>query len=79
MEKVSKIKKSLWMRRVDFTKIRDALQFVSEHNGQLRAKDLEKLGIDKGFFRRKNGQPFSRTTMPSLIRHQQSESAAMVS
>ena len=63
MEKVSKIKKSLWMRRVDFTKIRDALQFVSEHNGQLRAKDLEKLGIDKGFFRRKNGQPFSRTTM----------------
>lgn len=63
MEKMSKIRKSLWMRRVDFSKIRDALQFISQHNGQLRAKDLESLGIDRGFFRRENGEPFSRTTM----------------
>jgi hypothetical protein len=63
MAKVSKFRKSLWMRRVDFSKIRDALQFLSEHNGQLRAKDLESLGIDRGFFRRENGGPFSRTTM----------------
>jgi len=63
MEKVSKIRKSLWMRYVDLSKIRDALQLVSDHNGQLRAKDLETLGIEMGFFRRENGEPFSRTTM----------------
>jgi hypothetical protein len=63
MEKMIKNRKSLWMRRVDFGKIRDALQLVSEYNGQLRAKDLEDLGAERGFFRRENGEPFSRTTM----------------
>lgn len=56
-------RKSLWMRRVNFSKIKDALQLVEEYNGRLRAKDLETLGIKRGFFRREDGEPFSRTTM----------------
>lgn len=63
MEKMSKKRKSLWMRYVDFGKVRNALCLVSDHNGQLRAKDLEVLGIERGIFRRENGKPFSHTTM----------------
>lgn len=60
---MSKTRKSLWMRYIDFRKIRDALRLVSEHDGQLRAKDLEILGVKSGIFCGESGKPFSRTTM----------------
>ncbi len=63
MEKVVGTRQNLWMRYVDFSKLVDALCYIREHEGKLRAKDLGFLGIEKGFFRGISGKPFSLTTI----------------
>ncbi len=54
-------KKTLWMRYVDFEKIKDMLHLIYENNGKLRAKELENLSIKKGILVKENGQPFTHT------------------
>lgn len=57
-------RKTLWMRYVDFGLIKNILHLVNENNGRLRAKDLEELGIIKGFFiKKENSQPFTHSTL----------------
>jgi len=60
---MSENRKSLWMRDIDFSKMRGVLRLISEHDGQLQAKDLESLGIKTGIFVRRSSRPFSHTTM----------------
>ncbi len=48
---------NLWMRWVDFRKLRDLLFLVAEHDGRLRPKDLDRQGIAHGILVTKKGQP----------------------
>jgi hypothetical protein len=52
----------LWMRWVDFSKLRDLLVLVAQNNGQLRAKDLHEIGTREGILITARGRPFSVTT-----------------
>jgi len=41
-------RRTLWMRYVDFNKIKDLLIIVNQNNGKLRPNELEKIGEEKG-------------------------------
>ena len=45
-EIIRRKKKTLWMRYVNFEKIKDILHLVNENNGKLRASELERLAIE---------------------------------
>lgn len=56
------LRKTLWMRFVDFENIRKLLHLINENNGQLRAGELERLGIRKGILIKKgSGEPMTHT------------------
>lgn len=60
MEEKATKRKTLWMRYVDFEKVKDLLHLIHENNGKLRAGELEQLGIEEGVLVKGNGQPLGR-------------------
>ncbi|KPJ58778.1 MAG: hypothetical protein AMJ42_02640 [Deltaproteobacteria bacterium DG_8] len=57
-----KKRETLWMRYVDFEKIKDMLHLVYENNGKLRAGTLEQLGIEEGILvKKENGIPLTHS------------------
>ncbi|MCK4329182.1 hypothetical protein KAX02_05015 [candidate division WOR-3 bacterium] len=57
-----KKRETLWMRYVDFEKIKDMLHLVYENNGKLRAGTLEQLAIERGILiKRENGKPLTHS------------------
>ena len=57
-----KKRETLWMRYVDFEKIKDMLHLVYENNGKLRAGILEQLAIERGILiKKENGKPLTHT------------------
>jgi len=54
---------ALWMRWLDFSKLRDLFWLVAESGGQLRAKDLNKAGAEAGILVSERGEPFKPTTV----------------
>lgn len=55
-------RKTLWMRFVDFENVKKLLHLIHENNGKLRAVELERLGIKKGIFIKKEStEPMSHT------------------
>lgn len=57
-----KKRNTLWMRFVDFENIKKMLHLVCENNGQLRAGELERLGIEKGVLVKKGSvKPMTHT------------------
>jgi len=60
-EKMKK-RETLWMRYVDFEKVKDMLHLVYENNGKLRAGTLEQLGIEEGILvKKENGTPLTHS------------------
>ena len=63
MGDVMKKRETLWMRYVDFKKIKDMLHLVYENNGKLRAGTLEQLGVKEGILvKKENGKPLKHTS-----------------
>ena len=60
-EKIRQKKKTLWMRYVNFEKIKDILHLVNKNNGKLRAGELERLAIEQQIFVKEDGKPFSHS------------------
>ena len=56
-----KIRRTLWMRYVDFEKVKDILHLVAQNNSTLRVGDLENLAIQEGILVKKNGKPFAHS------------------
>lgn len=54
-------RKTLWMRYVDFNKIKNLLIIVSQRNGELRPKDLEEIGEKEGVLVNEDGKPMSHS------------------
>ena len=52
----------LWMRWVDFQKLRALLVLISQHKAALRAKDLDRLGTEQGIFVSRKGTPWGPST-----------------
>ncbi len=52
----------LWMRWVDFQKLRALLVLIAEHNAALRVKDLDQLGMEQGIFISRQGTPLGSST-----------------
>ena len=52
---------NLWMRWVDFQKLRDLLQLVCENPLSLRSKDLNQLGVKESILVTHQGKPFAAT------------------
>ena len=48
---------SLWMRWVDFRKLRDLLTLISESPGALRSTDLDELGVERGILVSQQDRP----------------------
>lgn len=61
MEKEVRRRKTLWMRYVDFRKVRDLLLLIAKNNGKLRAGTLEGVGIKEGILVKDNGIPFTHS------------------
>jgi len=62
MEEKMKKRKTLWMRYVDFEKIKDMLHLVYENNGKLRAGTLEQLAMERGILvKKENGTPLTHS------------------
>jgi len=61
MEKEVRKRKALWMRYVDFRRVRDLLLLIAENNGKLRAGTLEKIGVKKGILVKNDGTPFTHS------------------
>jgi len=61
-EKIKQEKKTLWMRYVNFEKIKDILHLVNKNNGKLRAGELERLAIEQQIFVKEDGKPFSHSS-----------------
>lgn len=49
------------MRYVNFNKIKDLLIIINQRNGELRAKDLEEIGVKEKIFINENGTPMSHS------------------
>jgi len=60
-EKIRQKKKTLWMRYVNFEKIKDILHLVNKNNGKLRAGELEHLAIEQQIFVKEDSKPFSHS------------------
>jgi len=60
-EKIRQKKKTLWMRYVNFEKIKDIIHLVNKNNGKLRAGELERLAIEQQIFVKEDGKPFSHS------------------
>jgi len=61
-KKVSKKDRTtLWMRYVEFERIKDLLLLVYENNGKLRPLELERLGVEKKILVKEDGKPFKHT------------------
>ena len=57
-----KKRKTLWMRYVNFDKIKDMLHLVYENDGKLRAGTLEQLGIEERILiKEENGKPLTHS------------------
>lgn len=52
----------LWMRWIDFSKLRNMFVLVAEHDGALRAKDIHNLGVQQRVLVTQKGTPFTITT-----------------
>ena len=52
----------LWMRWVDFQKLRALLVLISQYNTALRAKDLDRLGTEHGILVNRKGTPWGPST-----------------
>jgi hypothetical protein len=52
----------LWMRWIDFSKLRDMFVLIAEHDGALRAKDIHNLGVQEAVLVTQKGTPFTLTT-----------------
>ena len=61
MEKEVRKRKTLWMRYVDFRRVRDLLLLIAKSNGQLKAGTLEEVGIKEGILVKDNGTPFTHS------------------
>ena len=61
-EKITYKKKlSLWMRYVDFKKLKDLLHIVHQNDGVLRPMQLENLGIKMGVLTKEDGTPLKHS------------------
>jgi len=57
-----KKRETLWMRYVDFEKIKDMLHLVYENNGKLRAGTLEQLAMERGILvKKEDGTPLTHS------------------
>jgi len=54
-------RKTLWMRYVDFRRVRDLLLLIAENNGRLRAGTLEQNGIKKEILVKDDGTPLAHS------------------
>lgn len=54
-------RKTLWMRYVDFRRVRDLLLLIAENNGKLRAGTLEQNGIKKKILIKDDGMPLTHS------------------
>jgi hypothetical protein len=52
---------ALWMRWLDFRRLRDVFWVVAEHDCALRAKDLNELAVSEGILVSEKGIPFKPT------------------
>ena len=52
---------TLWMRWLDFRRLRDVFWLVAEHDCALRAKDLNELAVSEGILVNEKGIPFKPT------------------
>lgn len=53
---------NLWMRWVDFRKLRDLLLLVAEHPRSLRPSDLDRLGLERQVLVTTHGKPLGPTS-----------------
>uniref|UniRef100_A0A7V3N447 Uncharacterized protein n=1 Tax=candidate division CPR3 bacterium TaxID=2268181 RepID=A0A7V3N447_UNCC3 len=59
-----KERKTLWMRYVDFERVKDILHLIYQSDGKLRAGVLEQLSVEKGILvKKENGSPFSHSAL----------------
>lgn len=56
-----KKRKTLWMRYVEFEKIKDLLHLVFKNNGKLRPIELERLAVKENILVKEEGEPFKHT------------------
>jgi hypothetical protein len=61
MEKELTTRKTLWMRYIDFEKVKDILHLIYKNNGKLKAGELENLGMEKRIMVKENGKPLTHT------------------
>jgi len=61
MEKKVRKRKALWMRYVDFRRVRDLLLLIAENNGKLRAGTLEEIGVKRGILVKSDGTLFAHS------------------
>lgn len=54
-------RKTLWMRYVDFRRVRDLLLLIAENNGRLRAGTLEQNGIKEKILVKDKGTPLAHS------------------
>lgn len=54
-------RKTLWIRDVDFNKLKDLLHIIKSNNGKLRAVELENIAINRGILIKQDGKPLARS------------------
>lgn len=54
-------RKTLWIRDIDFNKLKDLLHIIKSNNGELRAVELENIAINRRVLIKQDGKPLARS------------------